>query len=152
MWLCIKLTDIPFFHQNCLQTADYVINFMISDQKRCRNRGRNEWTKLPGRLRGWWINQFGATAAFTRPEKYWVSPRSDPRLFTHDNFCSDQHKQTLNELHIEIDRLKLQNKDQQWKLVMAGSGPERVRADFSAQTSDLGQAVGNFPNLGIIVN
>ena len=27
---------------------------------------------------------------------------------------------------------------------MAGSGPERIRADFSAQTSDLGQAVGLF--------
>lgn len=109
--------------------------------KRCRNRGRNEWTKLPGRIRAWRINQSCATPAFTRPEKYWISSRSDFCLFTYDNSCSGQHKQTLNELHIEIDRLKLQNKDQQWKLVMAGCGPERVRADFSAQTTDLGQAV-----------
>ena len=36
--------------------------------------------------------------------------------------CSlDQHKATLNELHREIDRLKLQNKDQQWRLVLNGA-------------------------------
>ena len=33
----------------------------------------------------------------------------------------DQHKATLNELHREIDRLKLQNKDQQWRLVLNGA-------------------------------
>jgi len=59
-------------------------------------------------------------------------------------YLQGQHKQTLSELHIEIDRLKLQNKDQQWKLVMAGCGPERLRVDFSAQTSDLGQADRDF--------
>ena len=40
---------------------------------------------------------------------------------------SDQHKATLNELHREIDRLKLQNKDQQWRLVLNGaSSPTEV--------------------------
>ena len=40
---------------------------------------------------------------------------------------SDQHKATLNELHREIDRLKLQNKDQQWRLVLNGaSSPTEI--------------------------
>jgi len=54
-------------------------------------------------------------------------------------FLQDQHKQTLNELHVEIDRLKLQNKDQQWKLVMAGAGTPlggARRADFGVQATD----------------
>jgi len=37
------------------------------------------------------------------------------------SFLQDQHKATLNELHREIDRLKLQNKDQQWRLVLNGA-------------------------------
>ena len=43
------------------------------------------------------------------------------------NLILDQHKATLNELHREIDRLKLQNKDQQWRLVLNGaSSPTEV--------------------------
>ena len=45
----------------------------------------------------------------------------------------------MNELHVEIDRLKLQNKDQQWKLVMAGAGTPlggARRADFGVQATD----------------
>lgn len=37
------------------------------------------------------------------------------------SFLQDQHKATLNELHREIDRLKLQNKDQQWRLILHGA-------------------------------
>ena len=47
---------------------------------------------------------------------------------------SDQHKATLNELHREIDRLKLQNKDQQWRLVLNGA---------SSPTEILQEAVSN---------
>jgi len=59
-------------------------------------------------------------------------------------FLQDQHKQTLNELHREIDRLKLQNKDQQWKLVMSGAlpalGQDKFRADCAVQANDPSQA------------
>jgi len=33
---------------------------------------------------------------------------------------SDQHRCTLSDLHAELDRLKMQNKEQQWRLVLAG--------------------------------
>lgn len=35
-------------------------------------------------------------------------------------FLQDQHKCTLSDLHSELDRLKMQNKEQQWRLVLAG--------------------------------
>ena len=35
-------------------------------------------------------------------------------------FVTEQHKATLSDLHSELDRLKLQNKEQQWRLVLAG--------------------------------
>merc|ERR1712062_51392 len=36
-------------------------------------------------------------------------------------YLQEQHKATLSSLHSEIDRLKLQNKDQQWRLIMSGT-------------------------------
>jgi len=36
------------------------------------------------------------------------------------SFLQEQHKATLSDLHSELDRLKLQNKEQQWRLVLAG--------------------------------
>lgn len=35
-------------------------------------------------------------------------------------FLQDQHRCTLSDLHAELDRLKMQNKEQQWRLVLAG--------------------------------
>ncbi|CAG5113485.1 Oidioi.mRNA.OKI2018_I69.chr2.g7589.t1.cds [Oikopleura dioica] len=35
-------------------------------------------------------------------------------------FLQDSHKQTISELHSEVERLKMLNKEQQWRLVLAG--------------------------------
>jgi len=35
-------------------------------------------------------------------------------------FLQDQHKNTLSDLHAEVDRLKMQNREQQWRLVLSG--------------------------------
>jgi len=35
-------------------------------------------------------------------------------------FLQDSHKQTISELHAEVERLKMLNKEQQWRLVLAG--------------------------------
>jgi len=54
------------------------------------------------------------------------------------SFLQDQHKSTLADLHGELDRLKMQNKEQQWRLVLAGQyGSVAAEQDFIHKFSNL---------------
>jgi len=52
-------------------------------------------------------------------------------------FLQDQHKNILSDLHCEVDRLKMQNREQQWRLVLAGHTSNQSEAELVHKLTNL---------------
>jgi len=61
-------------------------------------------------------------------------------------FLQDQHKCTLSDLHSELERLKVQNREQQWRLVLAGQYGTLPDPEFLQKFTNLSTQTENNPD------